>query len=493
MPNRSLEASPSGVARAVAVNTVWGGAGRIAGGIFALFTLAFTSRALGPEGYGGYATILAFLYLFSAIADGGLYQVLVRDISRSGSAPSRLLATALTLRLLSLGGFLLLGAAAFLAIPRYLSLAAGLPFAALSYAALSLAQLLMAVFQKELVVHRASLAEIAARILQLLLTGALFFAGVRTIPLFLAVLAFTSAVQLALMVVFLHGTLRVQIGTTIKEAKAMFREALPVALSLAFTLVYFRLDTIILSLFRDPEEVGIYNLSYKLLEQLIFFPAMFVGVLTPILSDAFVRDRARFQRILEKTSSIIAMGAMPMLVGGWFLAEPLTLLLGGEAFRIAQEPMRVLLIATFLIFFGTLLGNAVVVSGRQRAAVPIYAMAMLFNIAVNVLVIPAYSYMGAAWTTVATELVVTAGLVLVLRRAAIAFTVPHAARIAGAALVMALPLFLFGRTLIASLGVASLAPLLVLCPLLYLGALFAMRAVTREDIRLLFSVRTAGT
>src|SRR3989344_2865034 len=213
MPNRSLEASPSGVARAVAVNSVWGGAGRIAGGIFALFTLAFTSRALGPEGYGGYATILAFLYLFSAIADGGLYQVLVRDISRSGSAPSRLLATALTLRLLSLGGFLLLGAAAFLAIPRYLSLAAGLPFAALSYAALSLAQLLMAVFQKELVVHRASLAEIAARILQLLLTGALFFAGVRTIPLFLAVLAFTSAVQLALMVVFLHGTLRVQIGT----------------------------------------------------------------------------------------------------------------------------------------------------------------------------------------------------------------------------------------------------------------------------------------
>ena len=53
----------------------------ILGGI-SLVIVAFLTRYLGVSGYGDYSTILAYLFLFTILADLGLYSMLVREISR---------------------------------------------------------------------------------------------------------------------------------------------------------------------------------------------------------------------------------------------------------------------------------------------------------------------------------------------------------------------------------------------------------------------------
>ena len=262
----------------------------------------------------------------------------------------------------------------------------------------------------------------------------------------------------------------------------MFREALPVATALLFTLVYFRFDSVLLSLLKEFRDVGIYNLAYKLLEQLIFFPAMFIGVLTPILSEAFLHDRERFQRILSKGNAIIAMGALPMAIGGWFLAEPIAAVLGDP---LAAPPFRALVIATAFIFFGTILGASVVVAGAQRRAVGVYAAAMGVNLIGNLFTIPRFSYMGAAWMTVATEVLVTGGLIFVLYRSGVKFAVPNILRIIAAGAVMATPLVLFSGPAVSAFGAWSIALFLLICPVLYGAALYFFRVLSREDIMLL--------
>lgn len=485
------DSRPKTLVRSVLVNTAWGFAGRVLGGVFALITVALMSRALGPQGYGAYATLLAFLYLFQAVADGGFYNVLVRDIARPQKKPENVVATAFTLRLITLGVSLSAGFAAMFFIPQYSSLTAAAPFAVIAYAALSLSQLLMAIFQKHLAVSYAAFAEMGARLLQLAVVAALFVIHTSSLVPFVAALAAAGTLQFLLSFLFARRYVAVRLTRNVMRLRRYFFEALPVALSLVFTLIYFKIDTVLLSLLKSPEEVGIYNISYKLLEQLIFFPAMFMGVVTPILSEAFATNKDRFAKIFRLVNSAITIAALPVLIGGWFLAEPIVTILGGEAFLPAAAPLRVLLFATVFIFFGNALGNTVIVAGRQKAAVPIYALAMVINVGGNLLFIPQFSFMAAAWTTVIAELVVDAGLVWLLVRSGIAFTVPRIFRVLLAAGIMGLPLLFFGEQTLAALGVFGVIPFLIICPLLYGGALIVLRAVNKDELRQLFVQRPA--
>ena len=59
-------------------------------------------------------------------------------------------------------------------------------------------------------------------------------------------------------------------------------------------MIYFKLDTVMLSFMKDQIDVGIYGLAYKILENLIFFPAMFVGLIMPLLSKHAFSNRSKF-------------------------------------------------------------------------------------------------------------------------------------------------------------------------------------------------------
>lgn len=480
-----VERGTHSTARAVATNTLSGTVGRLLGGVFGAATVAVTSRALGAEGYGTYATVLAFFFLWAAVADGGFYQILVRDLGRPKADQSTLLGAAIALRAGLLTVLLATGFGVFLLIPRYDDLQILGVIAAATYIPLSFGQLLMAVFQKHLTIHRAAAAEVAARAAQFLGAWLLFRYAANDPKSFLWLLLAATVLHTTLLIFATRGLITQRIRLSRTAMRGMLREAFPVGIAILFTITYFRLDTVMLSLMKTSEDVGIYNLAYKLLEQLIFFPAALMGLLTPMLANAYVADRRRFTLLSGHAGRIIAALAAPMLIGGWFLADPLVVLLGGDAFAAAAAPLRILLIATVLIFAGTLLGGLVVITGRQRRALPVYVIAMLINVALNVIFIPKYSYFGAAWATVITELFVDAGLLWVLLRGGIASRPPRLLRIVAAAAVMGVPLLLFSEILITALGVWSLAVFLVLCPLVYVGALLALKGISREELALL--------
>jgi O-antigen/teichoic acid export membrane protein len=488
MPNEMTDGTApttAGTARAVLTNTLSGTAGRLLGGLFAAATIAVTSRALGTDGYGAYATALAFFFLFAAVADGGFYQILVRDLGRPDAEQSTLLGAALFLRAVLLTLLLGVGVVVFLFIPRYEGMTQLAGIAAATYIPLSFGQLLMAVFQKHLMVHRAAAVEVIARAAQFLGAWLLLRYAVESPASFLWLLLGATVLHALLLALAARQLIGKRPALNRQAVAGMLREALPVGIAILFTITYFRLDTVMLSLLQSSDDVGIYNLAYKLLEQLIFFPAALMGILTPLLTNAFSTDKARFTALTGHAGRIITALAAPMLVGGWFLADPIVTLLGGGAFAAAASPLRVLLFATVLIFLGTLLGALVVITGRQRRALPVYIIAMLVNVALNLVFIPKYSYFGAAWSTVVTELLVDAGLFWILLRGNITLRFPKLFGISASALGMGIPLMLFAAPLSGAVGAWSVVVWLLLCPPLYLSLLVLSRVVSRAELRLL--------
>ena len=264
-----------------------------------------------------------------------------------------------------------------------------------------------------------------------------------------------------------------------KESLARtLKESWPMAVSAILVLVYFKGDTLLLSLLRTPHEVGVYGVAYKILENIIFFPIMFVGLVMPLLSKYFTADAGMFRAVFQKTFDFLTMIVVPLAVGGIYLSPAIVRILAGGGFEEAAAPLRILFIAIVFIFFGALFGSTIIAIQKQKEVMWVYGGAAALNIAANLYLISRYSYVGAAVTTAATEFVVSSCMLFIIYRATRHLPrVSALAKACGAATVMAGALYASPSQ--------SFVFLMVFGALVYAGALYALQGITKEDLRLL--------
>src|SRR3990167_683695 len=141
--------------------------GRVAVNFIVIIVVGILSRVLGPDGYGAYGTIFAYLGVVAIAADMGLYTLLARNISRPDADEARITGTlaALRLALVVVIGAIAIGIAWLLPYARDIRL--GISLGTLAIVCSSLTQVLMGVFQKHLKLHLASIGDIVTRGVQI--------------------------------------------------------------------------------------------------------------------------------------------------------------------------------------------------------------------------------------------------------------------------------------------------------------------------------------
>jgi len=213
------------------------------------------------------------------------------------------------------------------------------------------------------------------------------------------------------------------------------------------------------------------------LEGLIFFPAMFVGLIMPLLSQSAFADSEKFKKVFQKTLDILIIFIVPLVIGLIMLSAQVVLLIGGKDFIASGSVLNILALAIGLIFLGSLFGNSIIALDKQKKGAWIYFWGMVFNIVANLIIIPKYRYIGAAWTTTATELLVTIMMFILISR-----TIKY------------LPKFRLIRPLIAGVCMAGFLYLLkgwnifllVLGGLIiYLVVLYLIKGIKKEEVLLL--------
>lgn len=417
-----MRALPGIPVQGIAFNTVLSFLARFFGIALGFFALGITTRFLGEEGFGVYSTVAAYAYIFSFVADLGLYSLMVREISRAESpAQERSIASNIfTLRLFALACVLFLGfILSFLFSSWYALPKAALLLASFQYLFLSLSQVLVGIFQKHLQIRFLAIAELFGRgvtlVLLLLFLWQAEHLGVS--PVVLALSAFTLG-SLAIVSVSFWGAGRLVPGLTLRVDVSLwrqfFRETLPLGIAVVLTALYFRLDTLFLAFFRSSGEVGLYNAAYRILEVLIFFPSAFVGLLMPQLSRFATSLNSNFHRVFRGGLEVLILITFPIAIGLFFEAHPIVTLIAGNEFSSGGGALRILSGAVFMIFFAALFSNALIAKKQQKRLAWIYFWGALFNVFSNALIIPRFGFLGAAFTTLLTEFLVTVLMVFVL-------------------------------------------------------------------------------
>ncbi len=471
------------IVRKIAYNTIISTGARLLGVALSLVTIGIIARYLGKDGFGSYSLILAFLYTFDSLADLGLYSLMVREISQSEVDEKKVVSNIFTIRIVALLVFLIIASLIVWVFPYSDQVKNGTMFAAISFLFLSMGQVLMGIFQKYLRTDKSAIADIVGRIAQFALVIVVMKLGFGFYGVIFS-LIIGCLINFLFLFVFARHYVKFSLEFDFVYWKKLIKATIPIAASIVLTLIYFKIDSIFLSIpainnnsLNPMSDVGIYGIAYKILEGLIFFPAMFVGLIMPLLSASAFNDKERFKKIFQKTLDILFVFIVPLIIGILMLSTQIVVLIGGKDFSASAGPLNVLAIAIGFIFLGNLFGNSIIALNKQKMGAWIYFTGMIFNIVTNLIFIPRYRYLGAAWTTTITELLVT-GLMLAL----IYKTIKYFPKlniwkplIAGG--IMAGFIFVFNQFNVILLAVGGL--------IVYLGTLYLIKGIKKEEIQLI--------
>lgn len=395
------------VARKIVYNVVFNAVAKVLSTALALVGMAFVMRYLGINGYGEYSIMLTFFSFFGAIGDFGLYNIVTREISRKNADEEMILGNVFTLRLvISLAIFVLSPAIVYF-LPYSESLKISILLSGSAFVLASSYMVFNGVFQKRLEMNRVALVELIGKVVQvgILIAASTydwgFLAVASSLPLYM-LFNFTLVIMMSRR--YVAWKFRFDTGYW----RAFLKESLPMGVAGLVTFLYFKFDSILLSVLQDTEAVGIYNGAYKIIENLVFFPAMIIGLVFPLFSRHIFEERTVFREYADKTFKVFFIMVVPLLIGTLFFAKDLVTLMGGEDFARSAGVLRILMFALAAMFFGQW-SNAILLAGNlQRKMLKILVACAIVNVAANILIIPVYSYYGAATISVITEILVVA-------------------------------------------------------------------------------------
>jgi O-antigen/teichoic acid export membrane protein len=478
------------LASKVAVSTIYQTIGKVAAVGLGLIQVFLLTRFLGESGFGQYSTVNAFFAMVMIFAELGLHITNVTNMSAPDADKTKILSNAMTLRVFTSITAVLLGIIVGLfLLPFEQTVKTGILVSALAFTFLSTNQIFVGVFQKYFASHIIVLGEVLSKVI--VIAGILILSklGFGVVAI-LASFNIAFGIYLALTMVTAYKYVPFALAFDFPYWKKLLVQSWPIAFSGILNLVYFRADTVILSLFKGSAAAGIYSVPYRVLEVTIAFPALFMGLLLPILSDAAARtDMERFKMVMQKGLEVLLHAAFLVVALGLIFAEPIVLLVAGENFRESIPIFRVLVFAVVILFMGTLFGHAIPALQLQKKMIWGFATAAVVGISSYLILIPKYSYYGAAAGTILTELIASGfAIFLVMRhtKQRIDF-IPIIKSALSICAVIGTGIFVSENVNFVPWYIQA-----VFVSVLYVGLLYTTRAITREELTLIIPKRSAS-
>ena len=178
--------------------------------------------------------------------------------------------------------------------------------------------------------------------------------------------------------------------------KSLLIFTVPFALAAIFTRVYGYIDTVLLNQMINETAVGFYSIPYKITFSLQFIPMAFVASLYPAFSSYFVSNKELLKKTFEKSMVYLGIISVPVCLGVIALAKPLMLKVYTIEYAPSILPLQILIISLVFLFLNFPLGSLLNACNRQTRNTVHIGIVMVINIVLNVILIPKYSYIGAA-------------------------------------------------------------------------------------------------
>jgi O-antigen/teichoic acid export membrane protein len=171
-----------------------------------------------------------------------------------------------------------------------------------------------------------------------------------------------------------------------------------------FSLIYYKISTLLLSFIQGDAATGWFNASYAMAVSLTFLPAAFMGALFPVISTLHVSSKDLAKTVYNESFRYMVILGLPLAFGTTVLADKVIDIIYGPPFHNSIVVLQIVIWSVSILFLNFVLTTTLTSINLQRVVMYATGVAVTVNIILNLLVIPGYSYVGASYVMIATEL-----------------------------------------------------------------------------------------
>lgn len=363
------------------------------------------ARNLGDVAFGKYSFAFAFTSIFAIFADFGLSTLTIREIARNHDLAGKYLGNISLIKLILsiVTGLIIVISINLLDYPPETTIA--IYFLGAYVIVSSFSQFFRAFFRAFERMEHEAFVRIIERALLFTVAASMLHLGYGLIPV-VAVFFGVSIFGFILTIgVLLKHFTKPEYDIDFKFWREIISEALPFGLTSIFVVIYFKIDSIMLSMMVGDAAVGWYNAAYNIVDGLMFVIAgSFTGALYPLMSRHFNSSETSLKKLFIKSFAILSLVGFVVSVGVTVYSDKIIYILYGPQYINSVIALKILVWAFFIICISTLSSTFLNSTGKQKLVTIVTSLGAILNVSLNLILIPLYGLEGAAFATVITEL-----------------------------------------------------------------------------------------
>lgn len=423
--------------RKIASNTLAQIVSKMMTAIISIVLIGILTKYLPIEQYGAYNKVYNYLGIFAFLADLWLYAITIREISKQPKDTEKIMGNVLSLRIV-LGIFVVafaLCVAFFLPAYNDPLLLIALSIIGIFTIVSLINSALLAYMQSQLKMEFSLISLVAGKLLNLWAV-ALFLMLIFSAP-WAENLAFESVFIAALAGIFLNTLLNyfyVSKSITLRPLwdkeyiTHISKIALPYGIALFLSVVYFKVDIILLSFLEAQEKadisIALYSLPMKIVEVLMVLWGFYLNSLLPTLTQKFQKGEKKSlsQLYFISLKLLFSFGVLIFFLWNLFAVQTLSIISTPEYINPTNhiyssvDAFRLSLAVLMFNFMANVSIYMLIAAERQSLLLWINGGVTLFNIVGNILLIPKYSFIGAAVITVISQILLFALTSFMIRK-----------------------------------------------------------------------------
>lgn len=193
--------------------------------------------------------------------------------------------------------------------------------------------------------------------------------------------------------------------------RKIMKSSIPITFSNFSVTLLNTLSMLLLGIFRTDQETGYYNAAYKILVLTMVPTTIIQNTFFPLLSKSNTVEERR--NITKKYATLMFICGTFVGVSFFTFSDFIVGTSFGPEYKGTNDILRILMITSIIVSINLSFTPALVAWKKEKQVMYAISIAGVVSTVLNFLLIPHYGTLGAAYTTICSELTVAIGLSVV--------------------------------------------------------------------------------
>lgn len=382
-------------------NTSYLTIGNILSQIIALIGAFYIPRLLGPEKYGIFSIVAAYIGMFTVFTFSGINKVLLRDISKNLDDTKDIIESVIGFKNLCAILSIIISIVVLIFIDYSRITEIYIIIFSLTLLFNGLNSTINIIYQSSERMKPMAVFTILKPIIRVPIAILLLKTGYGVLSLIVLQVS-VSALILIINYLYLKRFVKFNILSKVKITKTYLRQGFNFSLLSFLNILSTKIDLVMLSFLTTPVNVGIYALAYRIVQKGLFIRSPISASLFPYYTKRYENEKVKIRKLFKHTL-IIIIPSLVIITGVIFSSKFIITTIVGDEFLESAKILNILILYLFVNYAVIPWGLYLQTTSNEKYSLLTVSVCAIANIVLNIMLFRLYGVIGIALSTLIVE------------------------------------------------------------------------------------------